>query len=354
MKTRKIAVHKFYLRLFALYQKHDYTLNSLDDVCRYFFGKLPTQSIKMRIIRNTISVLPTSITSISLWALSFRKKRYGRVASSICIELAASIAAKRNSSRQLEIYDPTSGGQQASYVIDIDTRLITQATQGQPSHNKPLIKFRELEISALTLLDPYLVGALEIIDVVTNIDCAHGCNYGWYKRNDVEAFEREFSDKYLLPDVNSFDTFYRYLSAPTVSTNKRRVLWIGSANIPTGSPDLIEGITAHSIDDQWLAKVYESLDEAVDIIHPHPSAKIDPMITIAQKHEIPLAPFNIDKVNINDKFIFHSINSSLIYYCLKFNLDFKVYSRTFSSKLYTPYFFSIIQHLEETGRIEYL
>ena len=215
MKNRKAEVLKFYLKLFSSYKQKHGDIYAYDDVLSYFFDRLPTQTKKMRIIRNISQSIPTFVILLILKILSFRKKRYRRISSAIIIELAASAAVKRNPTEHLEVYDQTSSGKKDLYLININTLAIDKRDQGDPKRTKPPINFQELEISALSLLDPYLVGALEIIDVVTNFDRSHGCNYGWYQRNEIETFERKFSDHYIVTDINSFATFYRYLSAPT-------------------------------------------------------------------------------------------------------------------------------------------
>ena len=141
---------------------------------------------------------------------------------------------------------------------------------------------------------------------------------------------------------------------PRISQSKRKVAWIGTSNVPTGLNDLIHGITAHEIDDAWIDAVYQHIDEPVDLIHPHPSATVDPLKKISNLHDIPTALFDINKVNVDDKFIFHSINCSLIYYCLKFDLEFIIYTPRFTTALYTPYFYSFIELLERKGNIQYI
>ena len=356
MTNRKIAVLNFYLRLLSIYEMTYCNIRDFNEVCCYFFGKSPVKSKKMRIVRNVIQKIPTSITLLILKTMSVRNKRYGRVASAIIIELAASAGAKKNLSGNIKVYDQLPDSNTSSYNINIKTLEINKSEQEQEQeqeHNL-LINFREMQISAQTLLDPYLVNSLDIINVVINTDHAHGCNYGWYKRNDVESFEREFSEHFILPDVTSYATFYRYLSAPNIKTNVRKVVWIGTADIPMGLGELIEGITTETIDDEWLATVYDHIDEKIDLFHPHPSSKTGSLTKISQMHGIPSAQFDIGKVNINDKFIFHSINCSLIYYCLKYDLEFIIYSPRLSEKCYTPYFFTFIKKLEQEGKIKYL
>lgn len=356
MTDRKIQVFSFYLRLLSIYELKHGNVSDFSEVCCYFFGKLPVQSKKMCIVRNVIQKIPTFVKLLILKTMSVLNKRHGRVASAIIIELAASVGAKNNPSGEIEVYAQVQGSNTTLYTINTTTLKVNKIDKEQEQeqeHNRP-VNFRETQISALTLLDPYLVNALNVISAFMNTDHAHGCNYGWYRRNDIESFEQKFSEKFILPDVASYATFYRYPLAPHIKKNVRKVVWIGTPDIPMGLAELIEGVTTAKNEDEWLATVYDHLDENVDLFHPHPSSTSDSMTKISQIHGIPSTQFDISKVNINDKFIFHSINSSLIYYCLKYDLDFTIYSPRLLGEHYTTYFMSFISKLEQEGKIKYL
>ena len=62
------------------------------------------QSTKKRTARKFIKKMPTFVKLLILKTMSALKKRHGRVASAIILELAASVGSKNNPSGEIEVY----------------------------------------------------------------------------------------------------------------------------------------------------------------------------------------------------------------------------------------------------------
>ena len=353
MSDSKKFVLSFYLKLLTTYELKHNCAEDYSDVSFYFFNKMPVISLKKRIIRTAINIIPSFISLLILKTISIHFKRLGKFLSILIVELAASVEAKKSKSNELAVFDPTDTSDEICiYYINTNTLKIRKKNKFIQELVKPIF-FKETHIPALIFLDPYLVNALNIISINDNTDYAHGCNYGWYEQNDIESFEQKFSNRFILPDINLRSTLTRYSIPPKKKNTSGKTLWIGAAETPMGLKDLIDGIVPSKNDFDWLMKVYQQVGDCIDVIMPHPSSASKEFNDIAHFFGIPIEQFDIRKVRDNDKFVFHSINCSLIYYCIKYDLDFVIYSTKLIGDQYTQNFKNFLAKLEKDGKISY-
>ncbi len=163
---------------------------------------------------------------------------------------------------------------------------------------------------------------------------SHGSVTGWYFNNYFENKILDFSDKFINWDIRNKDTFTRYYIKPR-KREKTKIFWVTRPDLNQFYYDMIPNINYRKKSGNTLE---QHLDEIFRVLKPfgfhfllHPKGQ--PAEYKKYHNEaLTLNKFDQKKVSKNDIFIFDSINSSLIFYTLKFSLNFLIYENNIPSE----------------------
>lgn len=173
----------------------------------------------------------------------------------------------------------------------------------------------------------------EMIKLINNckstyvIHHSHGAVTGWYLNNYFDNKMYAFSDKFINWDIKNKDSFTRYYIKPK-KTDAVKIYWVTRADLNRFYYDMTPNIDYSKKSENTLQ---HHLDEIFSVLKPfgfhlylHPKG-VPEEYKKYQNEAISLCKFDPKKVSKNDIFIFDSINSSLIFYTLKFSLKFLIY-----------------------------
>tara|TARA_A100001035_G_scaffold183755_1_gene146357 strand:+ start:1894 stop:3129 length:1236 start_codon:yes stop_codon:yes gene_type:complete len=153
----------------------------------------------------------------------------------------------------------------------------------------------------------------------------HGSVSGWYISNFFDKKLTYLSDQIINWNIADKNSFTRYYIKPK-NNNKRRIYWVTRANLNKFFYEMVPNIKPDSDNDLRIHfdDIFKVIKEFEFNFLLHPRGELKQYKKYFFK-ALSLTKFDPKKTSKNDIFIFDSINSSLIFYCLKFSIKFLIY-----------------------------
>lgn len=187
--------------------------------------------------------------------------------------------------------------------------------------------------SPISLRNSNLIKLLAFGNKVKLLGIQHGCNYGIYKCNEIERFERDISDKYFLWLFSSNCvkiSRYKNLNLSICNKNRKGLYWIGRPVISKYFSEQIPSLISLSYKDDLkiIESIYSIINQFEFKLIPHIHKESNGFYKIVNnsfffRPNQNLEPYLLINARI---LIFDSINSSLIFFAIASNIPFLILS----------------------------
>ena len=182
-----------------------------------------------------------------------------------------------------------------------------------------------LNISCEKLIYPEMIKLINRCESTYIIHYSHGAVTDWYINNFYENKTKSLSDKFINWDINDKNSITRYYIKPKES-KERKIYWITRPELNQFFYDMIP-----EVGESYKYNLNSHFDDIFYVIKEfgfhfllHPKG-IPKEYKKYLSYAITLGKFNPKKTSKNDIFIFDTINSSLIFYALKYSIKFLIY-----------------------------
>ena len=192
---------------------------------------------------------------------------------------------------------------------------------------KNLIDYFTINVNSEKFIFPKMIKILSLTSDMYIKHYSHGAVEGWYHDNCSDKKIQFFSDDMKLWNISDKSSIIRYYIPPKKRQSVAKVLWITRPELNRFYLDTVTNLDHRN----FKSDLIKHFIDIHKILFPYSYCFVLHKKGILEEYQTILrsAPnkikFNPKHVNNNDLLIFDTVNSSLIFYAVKYSIPFLIY-----------------------------